>query len=75
MCLELGETLRHHLAEHISAIGKPDEVRLADALPKTRSGQIRRHLLKEAASNGRVSGDTTTLEDYSVLAKLSGREE
>jgi hypothetical protein len=42
------------------------------ALPKTRSGKIMRRLLKEAACNGQVTGDTTTLEDYSVLAKLSG---
>jgi acyl-coenzyme A synthetase/AMP-(fatty) acid ligase len=52
MCLELGEKLRHHGAEYISAIATPDEVRLADPLAKTKSGQIRRHLLKEVASNG-----------------------
>jgi acetyl-CoA synthetase len=50
-------------------------VRFADALPKTRSGKIIRRLLKEVASSGRMTGDTTTLEDYSVLAKLSGRDE
>jgi acetyl-CoA synthetase len=72
---ELRETLREHVAEVISAIAKPDDVRFADALPKTRSGKIMRRLLKEVASTGRVTGDTTTLEDYSVLAKLSGREE
>jgi acetyl-CoA synthetase len=72
---ELRETLREHVAEVISAIAKPDDVRFADALPKTRSGKIMRRLLKEVASTGRVTGDTTTLEDYSVLPKLSGREE
>jgi acetyl-CoA synthetase len=72
---ELRETLREHVAEVISAIAKPDDVRFADGLPKTRSGKIMRRLLKEVASSGRVTGDTTTLEDYSVLAKLSGREE
>ncbi|HEX3443281.1 MAG TPA: acetate--CoA ligase [Chthoniobacterales bacterium] len=72
---ELRETLREHVAEVISAIAKPDDVRFAEALPKTRSGKIMRRLLKEVASSGRVTGDTTTLEDYSVLAKLSGREE
>jgi acetyl-CoA synthetase len=50
-------------------------VRFADALPKTRSGKIMRRLLKEVASSGRVTGDTTTLEDYTVLAKLGSREE
>ena len=69
---ELRETLRGHVAEAISAIAKPDDIRFTDALPKTRSGKIMRRLLKEVASSGQVTGDTTTLEDYSVLAKLSG---
>jgi len=69
---ELRETLRGHVAEVISAIAKPDDIRFTDALPKTRSGKIMRRLLKEVASSGQVTGDTTTLEDYSVLAKLSG---
>ena len=56
----------------IGAIAKPDEVRFADALPKTRSGKIMRRLLKEIASGRVVTGDTTTLEDLSVIAKLSG---
>ena len=67
---ELRETLREHVAEVISAIAKPDDIRFADALPRTRSGKIMRRLLKEVASSGQVTGDTTTLEDYSVLAKL-----
>jgi acetyl-CoA synthetase len=71
---ELRETLREHVAEAISAIAKPDDIRFADALPKTRSDKIMRRLLKEVASSGQVTGDTTTLEDYSVLAKLSGDE-
>lgn len=71
---ELRETLRGHVAQVISAIAKPDDIRFADALPKTRSGKIMRRLLKEVASSGQVTGDTTTLEDYSVLAKLSGEE-
>jgi acetyl-CoA synthetase len=72
---ELRDRLREHVAEMIGAIAKPDDVRFADALPKTRSGKIMRRLLKEVASSGRVTGDITTLEDYSVLAKLSGKEE
>jgi acetyl-CoA synthetase len=66
--------LRDHVGTHISAIAKPDEVRFAEALPKTRSGKIMRRLLKEIASGKNVTGDTTTLEDFSVLAKLSGEE-
>ena len=63
--------LRNHVGVHIGAIAKPDEVRFAEALPKTRSGKIMRRLLKEIASGNTVTGDTTTLEDFSVLAKLS----
>jgi acetyl-CoA synthetase len=71
----LKKTLREHVGQHIGAIAKPDEVRFAEALPKTRSGKIMRRLLKEIASGLKVSGDTTTLEDFSVLAKLSDAEE
>jgi acetyl-CoA synthetase len=71
----LKKELREHVGVHISAIAKPDEVRFAEALPKTRSGKIMRRLLKEIASGEKVTGDTTTLEDFSVLAKLSENEE
>src|ERR1700730_3051196 len=66
--------LRNHVGQQIGAIAKPDEVRFAEALPKTRSGKIMRGLLKEVASGNKVTGDTTTLEDFSVLAKLSEEE-
>ena len=66
--------LRDHVSEHIGAIARPDEVRFAEALPKTRSGKIMRRLLQEIASGKTVTGDTTTLEDFSVLAKLSEEE-
>jgi acetyl-CoA synthetase len=68
---ELKTQLRDHVGVHIGAIAKPDEIRFAEALPKTRSGKIMRRLLKEIASGKTVTGDTTTLEDFSVLAKLS----
>src|SRR5439155_14176656 len=71
---ELKSELRDHVGQHIGAIAKPDEVRFAEALPKTRSGKIMRRLLKEIASGSKVTGDTTTLEDFSVLAKLSEEE-
>ena len=67
--------LREHVGVHIGAIAKPDEIRFAEALPKTRSGKIMRRLLKEVASGNAVTGYTTTLEDLSVLATLSGAEE
>jgi len=66
--------LRDYVGEHIGGFAKPDEVRFAEALPKTRSGKIMRRLLKEIASGKTVTGDTTTLEDFSVLAKLSEEE-
>ena len=66
--------LRDHVGEHIGAIARPDEVRFAEALPKTRSGKIMRRLLKEIAGGKTVTGDTTTLEDFGVLAKLSEEE-
>jgi len=71
----LKRELREHVGIHIGAIAKPDEVRFAEALPKTRSGKIMRRLLKEIASGAKITGDTTTLEDFSVLAKLAESEE
>lgn len=73
---ELREELRTHVVKQIGALARPDEIRFADALPKTRSGKIMRRLLREIASSGAVVGDTTTLEDLSVLEKLrTGDEE
>jgi acetyl-CoA synthetase len=71
----LKSELREHVGKHIGAIAKPDEIRFAEALPKTRSGKIMRRLLKEIASGAKVTGDTTTLEDFNVLAKLAEPEE
>ncbi|MEP7076227.1 MAG: acetate--CoA ligase [Acidobacteriota bacterium] len=72
---ELKEELRKHVAKEIGALAKPDDIRFADALPKTRSGKIMRRLLRELASSGQVSGDVSTLEDFSVLEKLREDEE
>lgn len=72
---ELREALRNHVGKSIGAIAKPDEIRFAEMLPKTRSGKIMRRLLKEIAGGGNITGDTTTLEDFSVLAKLGKGEE
>jgi acetyl-CoA synthetase len=67
---QLKEELRLHVAKEIGAIAKPDDIRFASALPKTRSGKIMRRLLREIAAGGTVTGDTTTLEDLSVLETL-----
>jgi len=72
---ELKEELRQWVAKEIGALAKPDDIRFSDALPKTRSGKIMRRLLREIASGGEVKGDTTTLEDFGVLAKLKEEEE
>ena len=71
----LREELRKHVGEAIGAIAKPDEIRFAEALPKTRSGKIMRRLLKELAGGNGVTGDTTTLEDFSILEKLAKSDE
>ena len=68
--IRLKEELRQHVAKEIGALARPDEIRFADALPKTRSGKIMRRLLREIATSGSVAGDVTTLEDFSVLEKL-----
>ncbi|HLY16891.1 MAG TPA: acetate--CoA ligase [Bryobacteraceae bacterium] len=72
---ELKEELRQWVAKEIGSLAKPDDIRFSDALPKTRSGKIMRRLLKEIAAGGEVKGDTTTLEDLSVIAKLSAHED
>ncbi len=72
---ELMKELLNHVAKEIGAIAKPDQIRFTDALPKTRSGKIMRRLLKELASTGDVTGDTTTLEDFSVIASLRESDE
>jgi acetyl-CoA synthetase len=71
---ELRDKLRQHVGTIIGSIAKPDDIRFAEALPKTRSGKIMRRLLKEVAAGGQVTGDTTTLEDLNVLATLRNSE-
>jgi acetyl-CoA synthetase len=69
------EELRLHVAREIGPVAKPDDIRFAEMLPKTRSGKIMRRLLKQIAGGGEIKGDTTTLEDFSVLARLAAAEE
>jgi acetyl-CoA synthetase len=71
----LKEELRQWVTKEIGALARPDDIRFSDALPKTRSGKIMRRLLREIATSGEVRGDVTTLEDFSVLAKLREEEE
>ena len=72
---ELREELRAHVAREIGALARPDDVRFAAGLPKTRSGKIMRRILKEIAAGGEIKGDTTTLEDFSVVSALQAQED
>jgi acetyl-CoA synthetase len=72
---DLKDELKRHVVGQIGAIARPDEIRFTDALPKTRSGKIMRRLLKEIAAGSATLGDTTTLEDFSVVARLRQSEE
>jgi acetyl-CoA synthetase len=72
---ELKKELRDHVAKEIGALARPDEIRFTDALPKTRSGKIMRRLLRDIAVGKSTTQDTTTLEDFSILAKLREEEE
>jgi acetyl-CoA synthetase len=71
----LKQELRQWVAKEIGALARPDDLRFTQMLPKTRSGKIMRRLLRELATTGTVSGDTTTLEDFAVLAKLKETDE
>ncbi len=71
---ELVEELRAHVAKKIGAIARPDELYYAAELPKTRSGKIMRRLLRDIA-DGKAMGDTTTLADPTVVAKLKEQYE
>jgi acetyl-CoA synthetase len=72
---ELREELRQHVAREIGPVAKPDDIHFAEALPKTRSGKIMRRLLKQLAAGVEIKGDTSTLEDLGVLAKLATHDE
>lgn len=73
------DSLRKQLAEHVTreigAIARPDMIRFTAMLPKTRSGKIMRRLLRDIAAGKDSTQDTTTLEDFTVLAKLRENDE
>jgi acetyl-CoA synthetase len=66
----LKDELKQHVVKEIGIIARPQEIRFTDAMPKTRSGKIMRRLLRNLAAGVEISGDTSTLEDRSVLDKL-----
>jgi acetyl-CoA synthetase len=71
----LRDELKRHVRKEIGALAQPDDIRFTSALPKTRSGKIMRRLLRDIAAGKESVGDTTTLEDYSILAKLRSDDE
>jgi len=71
----LKEELKKWVAKEIGSLARPEDIRFTDSLPKTRSGKIMRRLLRELATHGEIKGDTTTLEDFQVIAKLRESEE
>ena len=71
----LKDELKKWVAKEIGSLARPDDLRFTEALPKTRSGKIMRRLLRELATHGEIKGDTTTLEDFTVIAKLREAEE
>ncbi|MDQ6676619.1 MAG: acetate--CoA ligase [Acidobacteriota bacterium] len=72
---QLTEELKKWVAKEIGSFARPEQIRITDALPKTRSGKIMRRLLREIVMGNAVSGDVTTLEDLSVLSRLSSQDE
>ena len=71
----LKKSLAEHVVSQIGALARPETIRFTDALPKTRSGKIMRRLLRDIAAGRESRGDTTTLEDNNVLAKLRDSDE
>ncbi|AFY82131.1 acetate--CoA ligase [Oscillatoria acuminata] len=67
---ELEKALKQHVVNEIGALARPTEIRFTDDLPKTRSGKIMRRLLRNLAAGEEIAGDTSTLQDRSVLDKL-----
>jgi len=65
------KALREHVAKEIGAIAKPDDIRLADGLPKTRSGKIMRRLLRSIAKGEDITQDISTLENPAIVAQLA----
>jgi len=72
---ELVKQLKAHVRKEIGSLAVPDDIRFTTALPKTRSGKIMRRLLRDIAAGREAAGDTSTLEDFSVLAKLRQSED
>jgi acetyl-CoA synthetase len=72
----LRKELSDHVVREVGALARPEQVRFAEGLPKTRSGKIMRRLLRDVAAGvEKITQDTTTLEDFSVVSKLRADED
>jgi acetyl-CoA synthetase len=70
---QLAKELREHVAREIGALAKPDDIRFAENLPKTRSGKIMRRLLRSIAKGEEITQDTSTLENPAIVHQLAGK--
>ena len=68
----LDQALRKHVADQLGALARPEAVRIAEGLPKTRSGKIMRRLLKSVAKGEEITQDVSTLENPAILDQLRG---
>jgi len=73
--VHLTQVLRDWVGQQLGAIAKPDEIRFADNLPKTRSGKIMRRLLRAIARGEDIAQDVSTLENPAILEQLRGEDE
>jgi acetyl-CoA synthetase len=71
---KLSKELRDHVGREIGALAKPDEIRFADNLPKTRSGKIMRRLLRAIAKGEEITQDVSTLENPAIVRQLAGED-
>ena len=69
----MASDLRNWVSEQLGAIAKPEEIRFADGLPKTRSGKIMRRLLRTVARGDEVTQDVSTLENPQILDQLQAK--
>jgi acetyl-CoA synthetase len=69
---EFVKELRNWVTEQLGAIARPDDIRFADNLPKTRSGKIMRRLLKDVARGVEITQDVSTLENPGIIDQLRG---
>ena len=67
---DIAKELRDQVTKEIGSIARPDEIRFADNLPKTRSGKIMRRLLKTVAKGEAITSDTSTLENPDIISQM-----